>query len=36
MTGYVHCKKVFAKDMIATEAEKNEIEALLCSGVLVD
>ena len=36
MTGYVKCKKVFAKDMIATEAEKNEIEALLCGGVLVD
>ena len=36
MTGYVHCRKVFAKDMIATEAEKNEIEALLCGGVLVD
>lgn len=36
MTGYVRCRKVFAKDMIATEAEKNEIEALLCSGVLVD
>lgn len=36
MTGYVKCRKVFAKDMIATEAEKNEIEALLCSGVLVD
>ena len=36
MTGYVRCKKVFAKDMIATEAEKNEIEALLCGGVLVD
>lgn len=36
MTGYVRCRKVFAKDMIATEAEKNEIEALLCGGVLVD
>ena len=36
MTGYVRCKKVFATDMIATEAEKNEIEALLCGGVLVD
>lgn len=36
MTGYVRCKKVFAKDMTATEAEKNEIESLLCSGVLVD
>ena len=36
MTGYVKCRKVFAKDMIATEAEKNEIEALLCGGVLVD
>lgn len=36
MTGYVRCRKVFAKDMIATESEKNEIEALLCSGVLVD
>ena len=36
MTGYVRCKKVFANNMIATEAEKNEIEALLCSGVLVD
>lgn len=34
--GYVRCRKVFAKDMIATEAEKNEIEALLCGGVLVD
>ena len=36
MTGYVRCKKVFANDMIATEAEKNEIEALLRGGVLVD
>ena len=36
MTGYVRCRKVFAKDMIATEAEKNEIESLLCGGVLVD
>ena len=36
MTGYVRCRKVFAKDMIATEVEKNEIEALLCGGVLVD
>ena len=36
MTGYVRCRKEFAKDMIATEAEKNEIEALLCGGVLVD
>lgn len=36
MTGYIRCRKVFAKDMIATEAEKNEIEALLCGGVLVD
>ena len=36
MTGYVRCRKVFANNMIATEAEKNEIEALLCSGVLVD
>lgn len=36
MTGYVRCRKVFATDMIATEAEKNEIEALLCAGVLVD
>lgn len=36
MIGYVKCRKVFAKDMIATEAEKNEIEALLCGGVLVD
>ena len=36
MTGYVKCRKVFAKDMIATETEKNEIEALLCGGVLVD
>ena len=36
ITGYVRCRKVFAKDMIATEAEKNEIEALLCGGVLVD
>lgn len=36
MTGYLRCRKVFAKDMIATEAEKSEIEALLCSGVLVD
>ena len=36
MTGYVRCRKVFANDMIATEAEKNEIEALLCGGVLVD
>lgn len=36
MTGYLRCKKVFANNMIATEAEKNEIEALLCGGVLVD
>ena len=36
MTGYLRCRKVFAKDMMATEAEKGEIEALLCSGVLVD
>lgn len=36
MKGYLRCRKVFAKDMIATEAEKGEIEALLCSGVLVD
>lgn len=36
MTGYVRCRKVFANNMIATESEKNEIEALLCSGVLVD
>ena len=34
--GYLRCRKVFAKDMIATEAEKKEIEDLLCSGVLVD
>ena len=34
--GYLRCRKVFAKDMIATEAEKKEIEGLLCSGVLVD
>ena len=34
--GYLRCRKVFAKDMVATEAEKKEIEALLCSGVLVD
>ena len=34
--GYLRCRKVFAKDMIATEEEKKEIEALLCSGVLVD
>lgn len=33
MTGYVRCRKVFANNMIATEAEKNEIEALLCGGV---
>lgn len=36
MKGYLRCRKVFAKDMMATEAEKGEIEALLCSGVLVD
>ena len=36
MTGYLRCRKVFANNMIATEAEKNEIEALLCGGVLVD
>ena len=36
ITDYVKCRKVFAKDMIATETEKNEIEALLCGGVLVD
>lgn len=34
--GYLHCVKVYAKDMIATEAEKQEIESLLMSGVLVD
>lgn len=34
--GYLRCRKVFATDMIATEAEKNEIEALLRDGVLVD
>ena len=34
--GYLRCRKVFAKDMIATEEEKKEIEALLCSGVLVN
>lgn len=36
MKGYLRCRKVFAKDMMATEAEKGEIESLLCSGVLVD
>ena len=36
MKGFIRCRKVFANDMIATEAEKNEIEALLCGGVLVD
>ena len=36
MKGYLRCRKVFATDMIATEAEKNEIEALLRDGVLVD
>lgn len=36
MKGYLRCRKVFATDMIATEAEKNEIEALLHDGVLVD
>lgn len=36
MRGYLRCRKVFATDMIATEAEKNEIEALLRDGVLVD
>ena len=36
MTGYLRCRKVFANNMIATEAEKNEIESLLCGGVLVD
>ena len=34
--GFIRCRKVFAKDMVATEAEKNEIEALLRDGVLVD
>lgn len=33
MKGYLRCRKVFATDMIATEAEKNEIEALLHDGV---
>lgn len=36
MKGYLRCVKVYAKDMIATEAEKREIESLLMSGVLVD
>ena len=36
MKGYLRCRKVFATDMIATEVEKNEIEALLRDGVLVD
>ena len=36
MKGYLRCRKVFATNMIATEAEKNEIEALLHDGVLVD
>ena len=36
MKGYLRCRKVFATDMIATEAEKNEIETLLHDGVLVD
>ena len=36
MKGYLRCRKVFATDMIATEAEKNEIESLLHDGVLVD
>ena len=36
MKGFLRCRKVFVKDMVATEAEKNEIEALLCDGVLVD
>ena len=36
MKGYLRCRKVFATDMIATEAERNEIEALLRDGVLVD
>ena len=36
MKGYLRCRKVFATDMIATEAEKNEIESLLRDGVLVD
>ena len=36
MKGYLRCRKVFATDMIATEAEKNEIETLLRDGVLVD
>ena len=36
MTGYVRCRKVFATDMIATEAEKNEIEAILCGRDLND
>ena len=36
MKGFLRCRKVFVKDMVATEAEKNEIEALLRDGVLVD
>ena len=36
MKGYLRSRNVFATDMIATEAEKNEIEALLHDGVLVD
>lgn len=36
MKGYLRCRKVFATNMIATEAEKHEIEALLRDGVLVD
>lgn len=34
--GYAKFKTIFANGMIATEAEKREIESLLMSGVLVD
>lgn len=35
-TGYIRCAQVFAGGMTATDEEKQEIESLLKSGVLVD
>lgn len=35
-SGYIRCSQVFASGMTATDEEKQEIESLLKSGVLVD
>lgn len=35
-SGYIRCAQVFASGMTATDEEKQEIESLLKSGVLVD